>query len=282
MLPKDSGGALGGSPGENGEWDVSEKRPEPGELREVNRGQFLRFFGVGAVCAALLASGADGLLEVREARAVGSSGLGAARPGSLREEFEAAAREYGVPAQILMAIGYVNTRWEMPPAEHSEYVAGESERRGVHGVMALVQNPFADTLGLASRLSGIPQYSLKTDRFSNIRGGAALLAEAIRVYERFSAALESGFNKYLEAVAGDIEESISAFTGIGGGMIYARQVLDLMHSGASLRVSDGELVVLEGGALRRLGAQVRSQLRQAPQEHQQQLQSALGRYGSGR
>ena len=36
-------------------------------------------------------------------------------PGSsLVAEFMAADEEYGVPMEILMAMGYVNTRWEMP------------------------------------------------------------------------------------------------------------------------------------------------------------------------
>ena len=60
----------------------------------------------------------------------------------------------------------------------------------------------------------------------------------------------SEFNKYLESIAGDLQDTISAFTGIGSGMIYARQVLDTLHSGASLRTSGGEFLVLEAGAMR--------------------------------
>jgi hypothetical protein len=44
--------------------------------------------------------------------------------------------------------------------------------------MALVRNPSADTLGEASRLTGISTEKLKTDRRSNIFGGAALLARS--------------------------------------------------------------------------------------------------------
>ncbi len=218
-------------------------------LRELDREQFLRLCGASAAGAALVASASSGLLSADEARA-SASGLAAAAPGSLREEFDAAAAEYGVSVQILLALGYVNSRWEMPPVEVSEYVAGDGERRGVHGIMALVQNPFADTLSLASRLTGVSQYALKTDRYSNIGGGAALLAEAIRLYERFSSRFAGDFNKYLESIAGDLQETISAFTGIGGGMLYARQVLDILHSGVSLRISNGEFLVLEAGALR--------------------------------
>ena len=38
-----------------------------------------------------------------------------ARAGSLDEEVRAAAGEYGVPEELLLAMGYVNTRWGMPP-----------------------------------------------------------------------------------------------------------------------------------------------------------------------
>lgn len=218
-------------------------------LRELDREQFLRLCGASAAGAALVASASGGLLSTDEAHA-SASGMAAAAPGSLREEFQAAAAEYRVSVQILLALGYVNTRWEMPPVEVSEYVPGDGERRGVHGIMALVQNPFADTLGMASRLTGISEYALKTDRYSNIRGGAALLAEAIRLYERFSSRFAGDFNKYLESIAGDLQDTISSFTGIGGGMLYARQVLDILHSGVSLKISSGEFLVLEAGAMR--------------------------------
>lgn len=217
---------------------------------KLDREQFLRLCGASAAGATLAASVPGGILAADEARADYLGDSGAAAPGSLREEFEAAAAEYGVPAQVLLALGYVNTRWEMPPVEVSEYVPADGERRGVHGIMALVQNPFADTLSIASRLTGLSEHALKTDRYSNIRGGAALLAEAVAVYDRVSSRVRGDFNKYLESIAGDVQDTVSAFTGIGGGMLYARQVLDTLHSGASLKISSGEFVSLEAGALR--------------------------------
>ncbi len=44
--------------------------------------------------------------------------------------------------------------------------------------MALVRSPSADTLGEASQLTGTSIEKLKTDRWSNISGGAALLAKS--------------------------------------------------------------------------------------------------------
>ena len=76
---------------------------------------------------------------------------------ALRREFEAAASEYGVPVEVLLAMGYVNTRWEMVPEGVNDYDPGESEGRGTYGIMALVRNPTTDTLGKAASLSGIPE-----------------------------------------------------------------------------------------------------------------------------
>jgi hypothetical protein len=45
--------------------------------------------------------------------------------------------------------------------------------------MALVRNHSADTLGEASRLTGISIEKLEIDRRSNILGGPALLAESL-------------------------------------------------------------------------------------------------------
>lgn len=105
-----------------------------------------------------------------------------ARTGSLDAEFEAAAKKYEVPKELLLAMGYVNTRWEMPAPEVSDYEEAEPgegapEARGSYGIMQLVQNPSEDTLGEAATLTGISEERLKKDRARNIRGGAAVLAQ---------------------------------------------------------------------------------------------------------
>jgi hypothetical protein len=66
----------------------------------------------------------------------------------------------------------------MPPPQASDYEEGELDGKGTYGIMALVRNPSADTLGEASQLTGISTEKLKTDRRSNIFGGAALLARS--------------------------------------------------------------------------------------------------------
>jgi hypothetical protein len=125
------------------------------------------------------------LLALCAAVAAGSVGPGTnveARTGSPGAEFGAAAEKYEVPEELLLAMGYVNTRWEMPPPDASDYEKGKPkegspESRGSYGIMQLVQNPSEDTLGEAAGLTGISEERLKTDRARNIRGGAAVLAE---------------------------------------------------------------------------------------------------------
>ena len=52
------------------------------------------------------------ILSVLAVSAVGASAD--AGQTSLADEMDRASREYGVPRELLLAMGYVNTRWEMP------------------------------------------------------------------------------------------------------------------------------------------------------------------------
>ncbi|WP_462409480.1 N-acetylmuramoyl-L-alanine amidase [Neobacillus sp. Marseille-QA0830] len=103
--------------------------------------------------------------------------------------FENAAKEFGVPVNVLMAVSYNESRWE----QHE----GRSEMGG-YGVMNLVESDHdlsargdetvtgtssvsdeqgEDMLGHAAQILNADSSSLKNDPEQNIRGGAALLAE---------------------------------------------------------------------------------------------------------
>ncbi len=202
------------------------------ESRGMDRRDFLRLSSLGLAGAVLLAT-------------AGVGDAPAQQPGSVLEaEFEEAAREYGVPKELLLAMGYVNTLWEMPPPEANVYEPGDLHGWGSYGIMALVQNPSSDTLGEASRLTGIPEQTLKTDRRSNILGGAALLAESqgakpTYLGDWFGAVDGRGGNgKVYEAVAG-----------VGGGELYAEQTFDVLTSGASAWTANGEMISLPARSL---------------------------------
>ena len=192
----------------------------------MDRRRFLGLSAAGVAGAIVLATvGAGGVL---------------ARPASdLEREFEEAAKEYKVPAEILLAMGYVNTRWEMPPPEASNFEDGELEGRGTYGIMALVRNPSADTLGEAAKLTGIPEDELKTDRRANILGGAALLA-------RSQGEKPLKLNEWLGAVNGEggNGKTYEAVAGVGGGDLYVDQVIEALRNGAKAEISTGETVVL--------------------------------------
>jgi len=142
---------------------------------------------------------------------------------SLKSEFQSAGAKYKVPKELLMAMGYVDTLWEMPSPEASDYVAGDIHGRGAYGIMQLVQTPWEDTLGRAANLTGLSEERLKTERSANVVGGAAVLA-GIAGNDR-----PSNLNGWYEAVAE-----------YGGGELYAQEVFETLKSGASATISTGE------------------------------------------
>lgn len=201
---------------------------------KIDRRDFLRMGGAGLAGAVLLGPLGSGTASARDL-------VDASAARSLVREFEAAAREYGVPADLLMAMGYVNTRWEMPPPEATAYEKGDPHGRGTYGIMALVQNPFSDTLGKAARLTGIPESRLKTNRAANIRGGAALLAEAAGGRKPREV---SGFLPALEGRGRAAGRDFTAVAGVGGGGLYAEQVSQAVEGGAAEKLRSGESSIL--------------------------------------
>jgi hypothetical protein len=145
----------------------------------------------------------------------------------LKSEFESVAAEYDVPQELLLAMGYVNTLWEMPPPEASDYEEGDPEGRGAYGIMQLVQNPWRDTLGRAASLTGLPREELKTSRGANVRGGAALLADI------------QGPNKPAEL--NGWQEAVAQY---GDTDLYAQEVFQTLQEGASATISTGESLQL--------------------------------------
>jgi N-acetyl-anhydromuramyl-L-alanine amidase AmpD len=90
-----------------------------------------------------------------------------ARSSPYDAAFAAAAAEFGVPADLLRAIGWVETRWQM--------VRGQEEFPGrppAFGVMALR----GAALERGAALAGVSSAAVRTDPRANIRAAAALLA----------------------------------------------------------------------------------------------------------
>ena len=77
-------------------------------------------------CAAIVAGAFDS-----------ATSAGAQTGWSLDAEVEAAADRYGVPKELLLAMGYVNTRREMAPPEASEHEEAEPKEVTVFQVKSL-------------------------------------------------------------------------------------------------------------------------------------------------
>lgn len=200
--------------------------------RALGRREFLKLSGAG-IAATLFAAGAwPARASAQEIRG------GSALAGEFRE----AAREYRVPVGILVAMGYVNTHLEMPPPGASAYERGDLHGWGGYGIMHLVENPDADTLAEASRLTGIPKERLKTDRRSNILGGAALLAASQGDTK------PPGLGEWFGAIGGRESKlggrRFETPSGVGGGRLYAEQVFGALRRGVSARTGRGEAVSL--------------------------------------
>src|SRR5215204_7130113 len=173
-----------------------------------NRREFLTLGGAGLAGATLLGTAGGRVLAQTES--------------SLEAQFETAARKYRVPVELLLAMGYYNTLWEMPPRSASAYRKGDPEGRGDYGIMQLTQNPSRNTLGKAAKLSGLSEDRLKNDRSANIEGGAALLSDLI--------------GKTKPKRLDGWQEALTQYADTD---LYASQVYGVLREGASTTISTG-------------------------------------------
>jgi hypothetical protein len=179
----------------------------------MNRRDFLRLGGAGLAGATLLGTAGGRVLAQTES--------------SLEAEFETAARKYKVPVELLLAMGYYNTLWEMPPPSASAYRKGDPEGRGDYGIMQLTRNPSRNTLGKAAKLTGLSKAQLKSDRSANIEGGAALLSDLV------GKSKPKRLDGWQEALTQYAETDL-----------YASQVYGVLKDGVSLTISTGERLKL--------------------------------------
>jgi N-acetyl-anhydromuramyl-L-alanine amidase AmpD len=114
---------------------------------------------------------------VRRLAAIGAAlaALAAAAPAAafdapIVRASDRAAHAYRVPSDLLLAIAYASTHWQMP--------ASEDGAHGAHawGPMHLVARGPGLRLARAERLTGLPRERLQTDLRANLLGGAAVLA----------------------------------------------------------------------------------------------------------
>ncbi|HEX4701621.1 MAG TPA: peptidoglycan recognition family protein, partial [Pseudonocardiaceae bacterium] len=147
-----------------------------------------------------------------------------------QRDFTAAATEFDVPVDVLLAVSYGETAWEAH--------GGRPSTTGAYGPMALVDlpagtatakgdqdQPALHTLTTAATLVGADPATLKSSDQANIRGGAALLASY--------ADGASTLNGWYDAVAR-----------YGGGRDFADTVFATIRSGAARHTDDGQNLTL--------------------------------------
>lgn len=125
---------------------------------------------------------------------------------SIQQAFDEADAEFGVPAPLLKAISYSQTR-----VHHLTWAEGDTVScMGIprpYGIMALWDNDlFGRSLRRAADLIGEDPEVLKRDPIQNIRGAAALLSELHRSKGKAPEPISPGLTSWADAIA--------AYTGI--------------------------------------------------------------------
>jgi N-acetyl-anhydromuramyl-L-alanine amidase AmpD len=153
--------------------------------------------------------------------------------GPVGRAFATAARESGVPAELLVAVAYAETRLD----DHG----GQPSVDGGYGLMHLVDNPRVQTLARAAGLVKANAEALKRETAANIRGGAALLAADAR--ELGGGKLPADLAGWFPAVAkySGVEDQATAAG-------YAEQVYTFLNQGIDATVR-GETIRIEPRAV---------------------------------
>ncbi|MGW7289730.1 N-acetylmuramoyl-L-alanine amidase, partial [Streptomyces sp. NPDC054847] len=185
---------------------------------------------LGVVVATLALTGQAGALDTDPAGRQNQS-----RGSAMNSAFAAAAEEFDVPRDLLVAVGYGET--------HLDGHAGRPSSANGYGVMHLVINPGQRTLERAAELTGVSAGELKRGTAANIRGGAAVL----RSYADdlgLDAAERDRVDAWYPAVA--------AYSGAGQARtarLYADTVYGFLAQGIGQRVAGGEHVTVKPRAV---------------------------------
>lgn len=150
-------------------------------------------------------------------------------PDPMNRAFARAAAEFGVPRDLLAAVGYGET--------HLDGHAGRPSQAGGYGVMHLISNPTNRSLEKASALTGESAAELRQDTEANILGGAALLrnhADAL--------GLDSAERRDIDAWY----PAVARYSGAKGAVsaLYADTVYTFLAEGLRTTVPGGERITV--------------------------------------
>ncbi|EPX59665.1 Negative regulator of beta-lactamase expression [Cystobacter fuscus DSM 2262] len=147
-------------------------------------------------------------------------------PHELNEAFARAAGEFQVPADLLKAIAYAETRFEM--------LSTQQEFEGMpaaHGLMALR----GENLARGARLAGVTEEAARTKPEENIRAAAALLS---------SYAAQAGLDRSDVGAWAPVVVKLSGITHPDAQAEYVhRDVYGVMRKGMVARTPEGRVAV---------------------------------------
>ncbi|MGP3991216.1 N-acetylmuramoyl-L-alanine amidase [Streptomyces sp. 3N207] len=253
------------TPADDGRSDRRRRRGDKrGDRRTAGQatGRYVRRAVVGAAAAALVVP----LLAA-------STQATADQPGhdALQQQFTAAADRYHVPEKLLLGVSYLQSRWDAhkgAPSVSGGYGpmhltdartalassrqrghGGTEDARGDSARPARVAREAAKpqlkgkpparlrTLERAAQLTGLSPARLRSSTAANVRGGAALLADAQR-----------RLGHPLSADPADWYEAVATFPGGGRGSpsstAFADEVFGVLRTGEHRTTDTGETVTL--------------------------------------
>jgi N-acetyl-anhydromuramyl-L-alanine amidase AmpD len=172
----------------------------------------------GTVLAALLASAHPAVTAASSPSA----------PPPVAAAFGEAAAAYDVPRDLLVAVGYGESRLD----DHD----GLPSQANGYGLMHLVSNPTHQTLETAAAETGLPVAELRSDTAANIRGAAAVLRSYADA-DGLTASQRDDLDAWYPVVAryGGARADATA-------RLYADAVYDLLGDGIRARLDTGETV----------------------------------------
>ncbi|WP_394846033.1 N-acetylmuramoyl-L-alanine amidase [Pendulispora brunnea] len=188
--------------------------------------------------------------------------------GARQQAFTRASQEYGVPESVLLAVSYMESRWDtnagqpsrsagygpmhltdLEAVESSSHGDGADDPRGDEArpwtradrTGSPADMPALKTADVAAKLTGVDKETLRSDPEQNLRGGAALLAE----YQRELVA--AGKARAGSTDPADWYGAVARYSGAtdtGAARQFADEVFATMAEGVQRTTDDGQQIAL--------------------------------------
>ncbi len=149
--------------------------------------------------------------------------------GIVQRSFASASRRWHVPVEVLLAVGYVESRWEQR--------SGEPSLDKGYGIMHLVDG-LGGTLERAQALTDLPSEALKNYAEANIDGGAAILYDISHKIKNEEANLQDITTWY---------SIVADYSNAGDPAVrdmYAQEVFRVIREGRAATLANGEEISL--------------------------------------